>query len=87
MPRIFVPPPLRSLTDGAERLDVAAGTVRGAIDELEGRFPGVRRRLCDGDELKPALTVAVDGRVSTLGLLERLREDSEVHFLPAVGGG
>jgi hypothetical protein len=33
------------------------------------------------------VAVIVDGEASVLGMLERLREDSEVHFLPAIGGG
>jgi hypothetical protein len=31
--------------------------------------------------------VAVDGRISTMGLLERVSATSEVHFLAAVSGG
>ena len=68
-------------------MDVDANTVREVVDRLDERFPGVRNRLCDGDELKPGLTVAVDGHVSALGLLHRTAKASEVHFLPAIGGG
>ena len=39
------------------------------------------------DELLPGVAVIVDGEASQLGLLERVRDDSEVHFLPAIGGG
>lgn len=87
MPRVFIPPLLRPLTDGVEQLDVEGGTVRQVIDNMETRYPGIRGRLCDGDELKPGLVVSVDGRIRQLGLLQKLGEDSEVHFLPAVGGG
>lgn len=87
MPRVFIPPAFRSLTGGSSDLDVAGATVRQLIDELDARFPGLRQRLCDGDDLKPGLSVAVDGHVSGLGLLARVQPDSEVHFLPAIGGG
>ena len=86
MPRIFIPPLLRPLT-GVDAIDVEAANVRQAIERLEDRFPGVRARLCEGDGLKPGLTVAVDGNVSSMGLLQKLKPDSEVHFLPAIGGG
>ncbi len=86
MPRIFIPPLLRPLT-GVDAVDVEAANVRQAIERLEEQFPGVRARLCDGDGLKPGLTVAVDGHVSSIGLLQKLKPDSEVHFLPAIGGG
>lgn len=87
MPRVFVPPLLRKLTDGVAEVVVEAGTVREAIAALEATYPGVRDRLCEEDDLKPGLTVAVDGNVSSLGLLQKLQPESEVHFLPAIGGG
>lgn len=87
MPRVFVPPALRSLTDGATELDVEGGTVGAVIDALDARFPGVRDRLCDGDAMKPGLAVVVDGDTTSLGRLRKVTPDAEVHFLPAIGGG
>ena len=87
MPTVFIPPLLRELTGGQQQVEVAGKNVRQVIDKLEERFPGVRERLCSGNELKPGLTVAVGSHVSSLGLLQKVNEDSEVHFLPAVGGG
>ena len=87
MPRAFIPALLRSLCGGVDCVDIDAADVRQVIDALEEQFPGLRDRLCDGGELKPGLTVAVDGHVSSVGLLQKVRPDSEVHFLPAIGGG
>lgn len=87
MPRVFIPPLLKPLTGDVEDLEVDAKNVRQVIDELERRFPGIRDRLCDGDELGAGLSVAVDGNVSPLGLLQKLTDESEIHFLPAIGGG
>ncbi len=87
MPTVFVPPLLRELTGGQQQVEVAGKNVRQVIDNLEERFPGVRERLCSGNDLKPGLTVVVGSHVSSLGLLQKVNEDSEVHFLPAVGGG
>ena len=87
MPRAFIPPLLKPLTAGEEIVEVNGNNVRRVIDELENRFPGIREKLCEQDELKPGLTVAVDGNISSLGLLQKVGDDSEVHFLPAIGGG
>ena len=87
MPRAFIPPLLKPLTAGEEIVEVNASNVRQVIEELENRFPGIREKLCDEDQLKPGLTVAVDGNVSSLGLLQKVSDDSEIHFLPAIGGG
>ena len=87
MPRVFIPPLLKPLTGGVDTVEVRGATVREAIAELDAKFPGLRARLCDGDELKPGLTVVVDGHVSPLGILQPIGENSELHFLPAIGGG
>jgi molybdopterin synthase sulfur carrier subunit len=87
MPRVFIPPALRTLTSGVGELELAGKTVQQVVDALDARFPGLRQRLCEGDALKPGLAVAVDGQVSSLGLLAKTQPASEVHFLPAIGGG
>jgi sulfur-carrier protein len=87
MPRIFIPPQLRGMTAGAESIDVPGKNVREAIEALDAKFPGIASHLCDGDSLRGDLTVVIDSDVSPRGLLQRLSPESEVHFLPPIGGG
>ena len=76
----------RNETRGAQVV-VAGDTVAAVVDELETQFPGIRQRLCRGDSLAPGLQVSVDSTVTLRGLRSRLQPGSEVHFLPAFGGG
>jgi molybdopterin synthase sulfur carrier subunit len=87
MVKVFIPPLLRDATGGLAQVDVEAATVRQIVTALEERFPGVRDRLCAAENLRPGLAVAVNGTVSSLGLLQKTADGSEVHFLPAIGGG
>ncbi|MGE5194993.1 MAG: MoaD/ThiS family protein [Deltaproteobacteria bacterium] len=87
MIKVFIPPLLRDAAGGLEQVEIDAATVRQAVAALEARFPGMRERLCVGEMLRPGLSVAVNGTVSSLGLLQKVPDGSEVHFLPAVGGG
>ncbi|MCC7422200.1 MAG: MoaD/ThiS family protein [Planctomycetaceae bacterium] len=87
MPRVFIPKLLTPLTGGVEEVDVAGTTIRQVLADLEARYPGLRDRLCDGDRLRSGLAVAIDGNVASLGLLAKVSPTSEVHFLPAIGGG
>lgn len=89
MPEVWVPPRMQALTGGNRVVQVPGSSVRQVINNLEKEYPGIRSRLCDeeGIDLLPGIAVIVDGETSQLGLLERLEEDSEVHFLPALGGG
>lgn len=84
---VYIPPLLRTLTEGAEQVEAAGATVRQVIASLDARFPGLRDRLCEEDSLRPGISVAVNGTVSSLGLLQKVPDGSEVHFLPAIGGG
>ena len=87
MPRVFIPPLLRPLTEDRETIDVVGQTVAEVIDALDREFPGVRARLIDGDRLKPGLSVSIGTKVSSRGLSSKVGPDDEVHFLPAIGGG
>jgi len=87
MPTIFIPAPLRDLTGGKASVVVSASSVREAVESLEAEFPGIQDRLCEGDRVRPNISVLVDGQVSHLKMREKLREDSEVHFVIAISGG
>jgi sulfur-carrier protein len=87
MPIVFIPTPLRDLTAGAAEVTVAGSTVRAVIDALDLRYPGIKSRLCREDSLAPGLQVSIDHVMTTRGLRATVRADSEVHFLPVIGGG
>ncbi|MFO0891357.1 MAG: MoaD/ThiS family protein [Isosphaeraceae bacterium] len=87
MPVVFIPTPLRALTGGQPEVRVEGKTVRELIAGLEHRFPGVDSRLRRGDALAPGLHVSIDHVMTTRGLEAPVGPDSEVHFLPAIGGG
>jgi molybdopterin synthase sulfur carrier subunit len=80
---------MQRLTGGRQTVQVAGQTVRQVIENLERAFPGLKAELYDDEEdiLMPGIAVVVDGETSQLGLLESVREESEIHFLPALGGG
>ena len=87
MATVFIPPQMRDATGGLTQAVVEASTLRQAFAAVEARFPQLSPRLRDGDSLAPGLAVSIDGEITSLGLLASLRPDSEIHILPAVGGG
>ena len=89
MAEVWIPPKLQELTDGKQQVQVEGSTVRRLINNLEEQHPGIKEYLVDGeeDDLIPGLAVIIDGEVSQLGMLDKVEESSEVHFLPAIGGG
>ena len=89
MPEVWIPTTMQSLTGGQHRVQVEGRTVRQVINNLDQEYPGVKAILYDEeeDDLQAGVAVIVDGEASQIGLLERVQETSEVHFLPAIGGG
>jgi molybdopterin synthase sulfur carrier subunit len=87
MATVFIPSLLRKLTGGKDRTVANGKNVRQLVDDLERQFPGFRNQVIENGELKPSLAVSIDGEVANQGLLDAVGENSEVHFLPALGGG
>jgi molybdopterin converting factor small subunit len=87
MVTVFIPSLMQGLTDGEHRVEIDGATVRQIIDNLEARYPGMKERLVENNRVKSNISVAIDGEVTTLGMLGKVGESSEVHFLPAIGGG
>lgn len=87
MPTVWIPALLRSFTKDQASIHVTGSTLREVIDALDAKFPGINTRLCDGDQVRAGLAVVIDTQVARGGLSEAVQETSEVHFIPAIGGG
>jgi molybdopterin synthase sulfur carrier subunit len=84
---VHVPTQLRTLTGGIERVEVAGDNLRQIVAALEAAYPGLGSRLLKDDGISPGLAVSIDGRFTNRGLLAKVQPQSEIHFLPAIGGG
>ena len=87
MATIFIPTMLQKMTNGAQKVDIEVRNVRQVIERLEEIYPGIKDRLLEDGDIAPNIAVAIDGDVAIMGLLQRVGENSEVHFVPAIGGG
>lgn len=87
MPVVFIPTPLRDHTGGVVEVALEGSTVAELIEALDARFPGLKSRLCQGDRLVPGLQVSVDHVMTRRGLEAKVQPESEIHFLPVIGGG
>jgi len=88
--RVQIPAPLRSLTGGAETVDVEASSIGGLIDALEASHKGVKGRLCDdAGKLRSYVRVFVnDEDARFLGDLQApLKAGDTVSIVPAIAGG
>ena len=87
MPTLFIPHQMRELTAGRDRLDIPAGSLRQALRAVETEFPAFVNQVRIDDALAPGLAASIDGSFASRGLLAQIGPASEVHLIPAVGGG
>ncbi len=78
---------MRDLTGGIQQVTVPGETVRDLIAALDARYPGLAGRLIEEGTLRRGLVLTIDGVTSRQGLRARVGPESEVHFVPAIGGG
>jgi len=71
----------RDFADGQAEIEVMAGDVRELIKRLDQQFPGIATRLSE------RTAVAIDGEIFQDPLLQPIRDNSEVYFLPMIEGG
>ena len=86
---VRIPTILRSYTDGAKAVEGSGATLDELFADLDGRHPGLRDRLVDGEELRRFVNVYLnDEDVRFLGGLQaKVAEGDSVTVLPAVAGG
>lgn len=87
MALVHIPPLLQALTRGVQQQSVPGSTVAELIEQLDALYPGIGKRLVDGERLRPGLSVFVDGVARREGLECPVSLSSEVYFVPAVAGG
>ncbi len=89
MATIYIPSLMRDLTGGKEIIRIEGSDMRQIIANLEAAYPGFRRRLIEEEtqRIKPNIAVMIDGRNARRILIDKVNEQSEIHFLPAISGG
>jgi molybdopterin converting factor small subunit len=90
MVKIYLPGPLRPYSGGASQLEIAAGTVKAALEDLERSQSALYRNICDETgALRRHLNVFVNSdNIRDLdGVDTVLAAGDVVTFLPAVSGG
>jgi molybdopterin synthase sulfur carrier subunit len=87
---VRIPTPLRSLTGGQGEVQAAAASVRELIDALEGKYQGLRDRLCDEQgQLRRFINVYVNEEDIRFlqGPQTPLKAGDQVSIVPAIAGG
>ena len=87
MATVYIPSLMQKLSDGESKVEIEGSSVRQIVNNLDAAYPGFKERLVEDGRIKGSISVAIDGEITPLGMLEKVGENSEVHFLPAIAGG
>lgn len=72
----------RRYTGGRRDFEIEARNMRDVIRALDKMYPGI------GEHLETETTVAIDGQIhDEPGYFQKLRDGSEVFFIPKLEGG
>ncbi len=90
MATVYVPTPIRRLTNGQAKVTVEGSDVAGLIQAVDAEYPGVAERILDGDgNPKRFINIFVnDDEIRTLqGLETPVNERDKISIVPAMAGG
>ena len=87
MATVFIPAQLRELSGGLQSVELEARNVQDAVEQLDVMFPGFKERICTDGNISPSLQVSIDSVITSRGMIAKIQPHSEVHFIPAIGGG
>tara|TARA_S200000501_G_scaffold370365_1_gene411404 strand:+ start:471 stop:734 length:264 start_codon:yes stop_codon:yes gene_type:complete len=87
MIRVFLPYRTRKLFNLPVEVNAEGNNLRNLIEFLDKKYPGLKQELVDEEKLKPTISAVIDGRTTRLGLIQKLENVSEIHFLPSIAGG
>jgi len=88
--QVLIPTPRQKFTADEASVELEATSVDGLIEALDGRYPGLKARLCDENgKLRRFLNVYVNSE--DIRFLDNqatpLKAGDEVSIVPAVAGG
>jgi len=85
---VRIPPTLRAEVGGERQVEAEGDDVRGVLEDLTARYPGLASQLFEDGELAPFVNVYLGGEdVRTLDGLDTAVDGKSLILLPAMAGG
>ena len=87
---VRIPTPLQKLTKDKDTVECNVGDINSMIQDLENRFPGIKKRLCDEEgKLRRFINIYVNDEDIRFLEMDKtpLKDGDEVSIIPAIAGG
>lgn len=90
MATVIIPTPLRKFTNNTSKVEIEAGNIKGAINELALNFPDLKKHLLDeSGNIRSFVNIFV-GNDDIRNLQQEntvVHADAVVSIIPAIAGG
>ncbi len=87
--KVRIPTPLQSLTQGSDVVDAGTGTIMEIINELDGKYPGLKERISENDKIRRFVNIYLNEE--DIRFLESentaAKDGDELSIVPAIAGG
>lgn len=88
--KVRIPTPLRKITDGQDEVEAEGSTVAEVLEDLEGRYPGIKERICEADgNLRRFVNLYLNDEDIRFkdNLSTEVKDGDELSIIPAIAGG
>jgi MoaD family protein len=87
--KVQIPTPMRQHTEGQTVVEAAGATVKGVLDDLGAKFPGLTARIFDNGQVRRFVNIYLnDEDIRYLdNLATPVKDGDELAIIPAVAGG
>ncbi|GJQ24533.1 MAG: MoaD/ThiS family protein [Planctomycetia bacterium] len=87
---VRIPTPLRSLTKGADVVNVEGKNIKDVVENLEATYTGIKERICDNNgQIRRFINFYLnDEDIRFMGNLDTpVKDGDHISIVPAIAGG
>ena len=84
---VHIPPHMQHATNGVVSIEIPGEKLGQVIDLLIQQNPILGEEILINGSIRSDIAIAIDSEITENGLLEKVGENSQIFFIPALGGG
>ena len=84
---VHIPAHMQHATNGAVSIEIPGEKLGQVIDLLIQKNPHLGEEILINGSIRSDIAIAIDSEITENGLLEKVGENSQIFFIPALGGG
>ncbi len=86
---IRIPVPLRKFTQDQRTVEVEGKDIAAVLKDLDSRYPGIRERLYEGEEIRRFINVYLNEEDIRFlnGEKTAVKDGDRISIIPAIAGG